>query len=444
MLPINVFRIWGTGLLSWALLAGGIYCLWEWADGIDPPLRPVAITQVPPIDEAANTPAPVETAETTNTDRQPPDRVLADEDRDRQGGWPYLAAGLAMLALSGGGFFPITLLLGRPSTARQPALDQGAEKWIDRPDGTRLRCVVQGPAHGPTLIFSHGWTLEGDVWGYQVEDLSGKYRTLVWDLPGLGQSRGPQNGDYSLEKMADDLAAVIDQAGPGPIVLVGHSISGMIAQTYCRTHAGQLGNRVAAIVLVHTTYTNPLNTAFLAPLWKALEKPLVVPLNYLTIWLAPLAWLSNWQSYLNGSMQVFTRIASMSGRQTWGELNYSAWLAAKAWPGVVARGNLAMLEFDEERTLPTIDLPVLVIAAEHDRMTQPFASEHIERLLPQGVLARVPAGHLGFWEQRTAVSQLIDEFAQRFAPEPGTLEARNSGSQPSGLRPTSTPISESP
>jgi pimeloyl-ACP methyl ester carboxylesterase len=305
---------------------------------------------------------------------------------------------LLLIAVSWGGFLPITLLLSRWETTR-PAIDGRArEEWIDRPDGTRLHCLLQGPAHGPTLVFTHGWTLEGNVWGYQVSELCTKYRTVVWDLPGLGQSRGPQDGNYSLEKMADDLAAVVEKAGVGSVILISHSIGGMLTQTFCRTHAEQLGNRVAGIVLVHTTYTNPLNTALLAPLWKALESPLIVPLNYLTIWLAPLAWLSNWQSYLNGSLQVVTRIASMSGRQTWGELNYSAWLAAKAWPGVVARGNLAMLEFNEERTLPGVDLPTLVIAGEHDRMTKPAASEHIEHLLSQGLLARVRAGHLGFWE----------------------------------------------
>ena len=31
-MPFSPLRIWGTGLLSWAVLAGGIFCLWKWAD----------------------------------------------------------------------------------------------------------------------------------------------------------------------------------------------------------------------------------------------------------------------------------------------------------------------------------------------------------------------------------------------------------------------------
>ena len=171
---------------------------------------------------------------------------------------------------------------------------------------------------------------------------------------------------------------------------------------------------MGGIALVHTTYTNPLRTAFLAPLWTALEKPLIIPLNYLTIALAPLAWLSNQQSYWNGSLHTMTRIASFAGGQTWGQLQGGAWLAAKAWPGVVARGNLAMLEFDERATLPHIDIPALVIAAKHDRMTKAEASTHLEAALPQGVLATVPAGHLGFWERHNEATELLAEFAERF------------------------------
>jgi pimeloyl-ACP methyl ester carboxylesterase len=182
-------------------------------------------------------------------------------------------------------------------------------------------------------------------------------------------------------------------------------------------------------VLHFTTYTNPLRTAFLASLWTAIEKPILVPLNYLTIALAPLAWLSNMQSYLNGSLHIATRIASFAGRQTRRQLDYGAWLAAMSWPGVVARGNLAMLEFDEQATLSKIDIPVLVLAANRDRMTKPEASERLEAGLPGGALASVEAGHLGHWERHEEVSSLLAEFFARFegaasASAPATSPAR--------------------
>jgi pimeloyl-ACP methyl ester carboxylesterase len=128
------------------------------------------------------------------------------------------------------------------------------------------------------------------------------------------------------------------------------------------------------------------------------------------VWLAPLAWLSNWQSYLNGTLHVLTRIASFSGQQTWQQLNYGALLAAKAWPAVVARGNLAMFEFDEQQHLPQVAIPVLVLAASHDRMTKPDASDRIESLVPHARQIGIKAGHLGLWERAPELAERLAEF----------------------------------
>jgi pimeloyl-ACP methyl ester carboxylesterase len=412
MMPFSVLRMWGLGSSGWILLGLGVYCLWEWADGVDPPL-------------ARRVERDPGTEQTTIVRER-----LDESNRDRQGGWPYLVAGLVVLGFSFGGGLPLVLLAGKPRLTDEPAPEPDQIKTVERPDGSRLHVECYGDNKGPTLVFTHGWSLDRTAWTYVRDALKDKYRVVIWDLPGLGRSQGPTSGDFSLEKMAADLEAVVQVAGKGPIVLVGHSIGGMIVQTYCRLFRGQLGPRVSALVLVTTTYTNPLRTAFGAPLWTAIERPVLVPLNHLTVWLAPLAWLSNWQSYMNGSLQLVTRIASFCGKQTLRQLNYGALLAAKAWPAVVARGNLAMVNFDEQKQLPQIDIPVLVIAASHDRMTKAEASDRIEELIPRARQIRIPTGHLGLWEHRRELASLIAEFVdvaahKHDAPQRGSPAARN-------------------
>jgi pimeloyl-ACP methyl ester carboxylesterase len=395
MMPFSVLRTLFGGLLSWIVLGAAIYCLYEWADGVDP---------MPPAREVRDP----QTGRVT---------VLREPVRnlDRQGGWPYLAAGLGLTALTFGGFLPISLFLSRPGGMAAVPEENRRSQIVDRPDGSRLFVEFFGPENGPTIVFTHGWSLEGRVFSELIARLSDRFRLVIWDLPGLGRSQGPANRDFSLEKMANDLAAVVEAAGKGSVILVGHSIGGMISQTYCRLYANHLGSRVAGIALLHTTYTNPLNTAFGRSVWKAIEKPILVPLNHLTVWLAPLAWLSSMQSYLNGNLHIVTRIASFSGQQTWGQLNYSAWLAAKSWPGVVARGNLAMLDFDEQEALPRVEVPALVIAAHHDRMTCPDASDRLATLLPNSLESGIRGGHLGFLERPSEVAELIAEFAEKHA-----------------------------
>jgi pimeloyl-ACP methyl ester carboxylesterase len=121
---------------------------------------------------------------------------------------------------------------------------------------------------------------------------------------------------------------------------------------------------------------------------------------------------------------MFTRFASFSGTQTRQQLDHGARLAAEAWPSAVARGNLAMLQFNEEATLPQVQIPTLVIEGRHDRMTLPAASEHLENLLPEDRPSSVDGGHLGHWEQGERVAELLLEFADQTFQAVGNDQAR--------------------
>src|SRR6202008_5130618 len=96
-----------------------------------------------------------------------------------------------------------------------------------------------------------------------------------------------------MENFPRDLEAVLGLAGDRPAILLGHSIGGMITLTFCRLFPKALGDRVRAIALVQTTYTNPVRTTSLAGLFTALERPVIVPLLHLTISLSPRIWLSH-------------------------------------------------------------------------------------------------------------------------------------------------------
>src|SRR5947208_17138807 len=103
---------------------------------------------------------------------------------------------------------------------------------------------------------------------------------------------------------------------------------------------------------------------------------------WLQIVLSPIAWLMSWLSYLNGTAQLGTALASFGGRQTRGQLDRAALYMPLAWPAVLARGMLAMFEFDESRTLPTISVPTLILVGDKDRATNPDASAHMAANIP--------------------------------------------------------------
>ena len=266
----------------------------------------------------------------------------------------------------------------------------GEVHTIRRPDGSELRVECYGPPDAPPIVWTHGWGANSTEWFYQKRYLADRFRLIVWDEPGLGLSKKPDNNDYRLENLAADLEAVLAFAGGRPAVLVGHSIGGMITLTFCKEFPERLGTRVAGLVLVHTTYTNPVRTTQMAGLYTAIEKPVLIPLMYLTIALWPLVWLMNWMSYFNGSAHRSTHKSSFSGNETRGQLDFAARFMPHGRPDVLARGMLGMIAYDATEVLPGIKVPTLVVVGDKDTTTTPEAGEFIVSRSPMPGSSRSP------------------------------------------------------
>lgn len=361
-MPLNFLMIWLVGLLSIGVLGGGIYILYEWYEG-----ELVGIS--------------------------------------------YLIAGLAMVVWSFAGRFFSLPLLRRKGIDEPKRIRSSTVQRVPRPDGTVLQVEFYGPEDGQPIILSHGWGPNSTVWYYAKRQLSDRFRVIVWDLPGLGKSSRPKNKDYSLEKYARDLEAVIAIAGNKPVILLGHSMGGMIILTFCRLFPQHLANRVAGLILVDTTYTNPVKTAILSRLLRKLQKPLLEPLLHITILLSPILWLMTWLSYLNGSLHISVEISGFKGTETRGQLNFAALLSALGSPGVLARGTLAMFKYEETKTLSTINVPVLVICGASDIATTPPASIRMKAELPQAELVTLkPGGHMALMEQNPRFAEAVSTF----------------------------------
>ena len=327
---------------------------------------------------------------------------------------------LGLLAWSFGGGRLVVLALMRGGGAPPHARSTG--RRISAPDGSQLHVETTGRPDGQTVILTHGWGLNSTAWGDAKAALGDCYKVVVWDLPGLGRSQPLRGGAYSLDRFADALGAVVQDAGPGPVLLVGHSIGGMTTQTFFRRAAPALAARVAGVVLVDTTHEDPTRTMWLSGLWRALKSPLIEPILHLSVWLSPLAWLSSWQGYLSGSNQVVMRLTGFGKFATRGQVDLTALLAAKGSPAVQARGNLAMLKWSVTDDLTRITAPLLVLAGSRDIVTLPGASRTIAGATPRARLVEVEgAGHMGFMERRDAYVAEIATFAAQVLPAPAPM-----------------------
>jgi pimeloyl-ACP methyl ester carboxylesterase len=351
-----------------------------------------------------------------------------------------LWAGAGLLAWSFLGRLVLPFLLaksgGRPTRA-QPGQGQRSTGA----SGSLLYVERHGPVGAPIVVFTHGWGMDLTFWDYAKQDLADRFRLVLWDLPGLGRSKPPANGEISVSNFASDLRGLLESLDR-PAVLVGHSIGGMILQTLARDHPDAM-DRVAGIVLLNTTYTNPLKTMVLSRLVLALQKPLLEPATHLTIWLQPLVWLSKWQSYLSGSVHAAMRLG-FGKFVTRSQLEHTALLATRAPPAVEAKGDLAMFRWDATGALAHLRKPVLVIGGDLDIVTKLEASRSIAAEIG-GAELRVmeDVNHMGPMEGADLYNDAIAAFAlsvqpsaTRDQPRPASLDEPASFDKPDGSHAT--------
>ena len=316
---------------------------------------------------------------------------------------------LSLLSLGGGRrMFP---LLRHPAQDDPSSSRSERRVRLRRPDGTELNIEEFGKSDGTTVILTHGWGMDSTEWYYAKKELAKEHRVVVWDLPGVGLSTRAVNNDYSIKRFATDLHAIVEWSGATRIVMVGHSIGGMVLQTYARLFPTEPS--VAGLALVHTTYTNPLRTTKHGAVYSAIEKPVIVPLLYLTVFLSPLVWLMNVLSYLNGSTHHSTEKQSFSGGESKGQLDFTARFVLAQSPAVLAKGMLGMLEFDESTNVKTIRFPTVVVAAENDPVTLPSASRFLTESIPTAYCVTIPSGrHQAQMEMNESFLGALKAFIQ--------------------------------
>ena len=125
-----------------------------------------------------------------------------------------------------------------------------------RPDAT-IAYWVSGPRRAPVVVLLHGATLDHQAWDDQVDGLARRYRVVVPDLRGHGESRLDE--DFRFDDAVDDIAALLDEVDTGtPVVLGGLSLGGNIAQEIVYRDPGRVDALVVADSTCNTATRHPL------------------------------------------------------------------------------------------------------------------------------------------------------------------------------------------
>jgi pimeloyl-ACP methyl ester carboxylesterase len=111
------------------------------------------------------------------------------------------------------------------------------ETMTIRANGITLHCVVEGD--GEALALVHGVGASLDVWDGVAARLCHDYRIIRYDQRGHGQSEKVP-GPYVVEDFAGDLRALLDELGIERAHVAGHSLGGLVAQSFALDYPGRL------------------------------------------------------------------------------------------------------------------------------------------------------------------------------------------------------------
>src|SRR5918992_858747 len=100
---------------------------------------------------------------------------------------------------------------------------------------------------GQPVVLIHGYPFNRSLWDEQVAALSNSYRIIVPDLRGFGESDA-SSGPATMNRMAEDLAQLLDHLEISRAVVGGLSMGGYVALAFYK----QFPSRVSALVLADT------------------------------------------------------------------------------------------------------------------------------------------------------------------------------------------------
>ena len=123
---------------------------------------------------------------------------------------------------------------------------------IDR-DGVPIHYEAHGPRDNnsdmPPILLSHGYGATCRMWDGQVAAFADRYRLVLWDMRGHGQSGDPLDPAlYSHALTVGDMAAVLDACGIERAIIGGLSLGGVMSLAFHLAHP----ERVRALMLFDT------------------------------------------------------------------------------------------------------------------------------------------------------------------------------------------------
>ena len=258
-------------------------------------------------------------------------------------------------------------------------------------DGVRIHYEVHGRSGAPVVLLIQGLGADKHGWDMQRFALALRYRVIALDNRGAGRSDKPF-GHYSLEQMAGDAIAVLDDAGVQRAHVVGASMGGAITQIIGLQHP----ERVISLTLACTACRNHE--------WRR-------------------ELLQSWAT--TATERGVGRMTREAARWVIGPRSFRRLVPAFGWLGPLAGGRTAhafvsqvraIVEADDSMAdrLADVTAPCLVLVGNQDILTPRGDSEELVERLPNAELVVISGAAHGFMvEHASTFNKVLFDFLDR-------------------------------
>ena len=228
-----------------------------------------------------------------------------------------------------------------------------------------VRVSGDGPA---TMVFSHGFGCDQNMWRFVAPAFANRYRTVLLDLVGSGNSdfSAYDKDKYgSLQGYADDVLEVVEQFATGPTVLVGHSVSAMIGMLADLKQP----DRFAAHIMIGPSpcyindgdYVGGFTRQDIASLLETLES-----------------------NYLGWSSTMAPAIMGAPGKPELAEELTNSF--CRTDPEITKQFARVTFMSDNRADLPRFTTPTLILQCSDDLIAPRSVGEYLHRTLPNSTL----------------------------------------------------------
>ncbi|MBG0827326.1 alpha/beta hydrolase [Planomonospora sp. ID67723] len=297
-------------------------------------------------------------------------------------------------------------------------------------DGVQLAVDVE-EAGSPefAVVFAHGWVMNRHCWHFQREAFKGEATLVFYDQRGHGASSAGAFDACTVDRLGDDLAAVIEQAVPEglPVVLVGHSMGGMTIMAFAGRHPEVLAARVAGVALLSTSSGQLRESTFGLPGPIGRLAPVVTPVVFDRM-LARAALIDRRTAIKTRTNLPVTRYVAFGPGARREHVRFVNAMAAATPTEVMVGFFNDFLVHDKLKALAALgSVETLVMVGSRDRMTPRVHSDRIAEAVPGARLQVIPgAGHMIGLEHPEAVNRalsgLFDRALSGWAPTAGQSE----------------------